>query len=108
MKNGTLLSIYDGKTTTLGRDISKKTEIEKTIGRVEIKEKIIDVRCGNRHVLALTICGRVYSWGEPNAPQVTIFYLFKVGFGIHNDESENTKPRKIKVFEVISFFYKIH
>ena len=58
---------------TLGREFHKKKDepLDKyLIGKVDIKEKIIDLSCGNKHALALTINGRVYSWGENNVGQV--------------------------------------
>ena len=104
LTNGTLLSIYDFSRRTLGREIEDGKEEENKIGKVEIKEKIIDVQCGKNHVLALTINGRIYAWGEMNSPQV--------GHGEfqENNEEDNYKsylPRVISLFEVkifISFF----
>ena len=64
------MSIFDNKPNTLGRNIRKNSQIDQTIGKVQIPEKIIDVRCGEKHVLALTICGKIYAWGENNYGQV--------------------------------------
>ncbi len=80
LKNGNLLSIFDNNTATLGRDITNKSDNEKLIGKVQINEKIIDVRCGSRHVLALTVSGKVYSWGPGNSPQVIFIISIKKSY----------------------------
>ena len=117
LKNGVLLSILDNKLTTLGRKINLKSQIDQTIGKVEIKEKVVDVRCGNRHVLALTICGKVYSWGDYAYNQVNLKFLFfnfllliKLGHETVKMNSEDLReldielpailPNRIKFFQV--------
>jgi len=57
----------------LGRSIRKDSKMDQSIGKVQISERIIDVRCGERHVLALTICGKVFAWGDNNYGQVNLF-----------------------------------
>ena len=103
LSNGILLSIFDIKINTLGRDISKLSDAEKTIGKVEIKEKVIDVQCGNDHVLALTINGNIYAWGEFNSPQV--------GQNVNQENEYHSNyqylPRMISYFEVIYLLKKL-
>jgi len=71
LKNGILVSLLDKKkSSTIGRKMRENSEINQSIGKVEIKEKVADVRCGDKHVLAITICGKIYSWGENSNGQV--------------------------------------
>ena len=49
---------------------------------IEYKEKIIQIECGYKHVLAMSSLGRVYSWGTVILPYYLLkfkksFYLFK-------------------------------
>lgn len=80
LKNGSLLSILDKKAQTLGRTIRKDSQIDQTIGKVQIPERIVDVRCGERHALALTICGKIYAWGENIFGQVNFILFLKNDF----------------------------
>ena len=92
LKNGTLLSIYSNSIKTLGRKIYDDDDEGNKIGKVEIKEQIIDVQCGKNHVLALSIDGSVYAWGE-SSPQVG-------HFGNDNESNDFFLPKKISYFEV--------
>jgi len=109
LKNGTLISVLDKNIETLGRRIRQNSEIDQTIGKVEINEKVIDVRCGERHVLALTICGKIYSWGNNEFGQVKITYILNLYFSLKlghksindfEDEKLFKLPNRIKYFEV--------
>ncbi len=75
LKNGNLISIYDNNKSTIGRKINDDPKKLQKIGKVEIKERVIDIRCGEKHAIALTICGKVYTWGTNDLRQVMKIFL---------------------------------
>ena len=71
--------------TTNGRvfqwgDLCSREEVQQGVCQVsflsgsdtDIKERIIQIACGENHALALTAKGQVYSWGSNDAKQLGI------------------------------------
>mmetsp|Transcript_68851 Transcript_68851/g.180439 ORF Transcript_68851/g.180439 Transcript_68851/m.180439 type:complete len:573 (-) Transcript_68851:184-1902(-) len=66
--DGTLVSWGEDKSGCLGlgTDFLNSSEPRK----VAMSSKVVDIQYGKRHILALTIDGRVYSWGDNQGGQL--------------------------------------
>jgi len=74
-KQGILYSVGKNSHGELGLgNFKTRTEPEIIKEIIDLKEKINQVECGFKHVIAKTTTGKAYSWG--NVKTFEIFYIF--------------------------------
>jgi len=69
-ENGELYSWGYNTYSQLGNGTTNHSETPLLVKGSLAEKKVVQVRCGNHHSLALTSDGEVYGWGQNNAGQV--------------------------------------
>lgn len=84
---------------TLGRKIKTKEEARVPGEVIVYGKKLLSIACGSKHVLALDVDGKVYSWGKNDVGQL--------GHTGNVEEKEYLVPKEIQYFsrkKVVSIF----
>lgn len=88
-EDGELYSWGICKKGCLGLGKSKiRTSENNHLERIPIREKVVEIAVGTNHVLARTVSGAVYAWGNNNKGQVT-----EINYGSSNRRSSVRKSK---------------